>query len=55
MIKILLTIIVTKIYSLILKLAGSRESEMLPVDKEEITGFITAITEPDHGEELSQN
>jgi hypothetical protein len=43
MFKILLTIIVTKIYSLILKLAGSRESEMLPVDKEEITG-ISVLT-----------
>lgn len=43
MFKILLTIIVTKVYSWILKLAGSRESEMLPVDKEEVTG-ISVLT-----------
>lgn len=43
MFRILLTIIVTKVYSWILKLAGSRESEMLPVDKEEVTG-ISVLT-----------
>jgi hypothetical protein len=39
MIKILLTILVTKIYTLILKVAGRRDSQMLPVNKEEVTGI----------------